>query len=33
MPNIELFLVGFIVLVAGVGTGWFIYDSRRDKEE
>jgi len=29
MPNMELFLLGFIILVAGIGVGWFIYDSRR----
>jgi hypothetical protein len=29
----ELFMLGFIVLVAGVGLGWFIYESRREEDE
>ena len=33
MPNLELFMLGFIVIVAGVGVGWFIYDSRREDDE
>jgi len=33
MPNMEMFMLGFIVLVAGVGVGWFIYDSRSDEEK
>jgi len=26
-------MLGFIVAVAGVGIGWFIYDSRSDEEK
>jgi hypothetical protein len=33
MPSIELFLLGFIILVAGIGVGWFIYDSRSSEEK
>lgn len=33
MPNLELFMLGFIILVAVVGLGWFIYDSRSDEEK
>jgi hypothetical protein len=33
MPNVELFMLGFIILVAGVGFGWFIYDARSDDEK
>jgi len=33
MPNIELYLLGFIIVVAGIGVGWFIYDSRSDEEK
>jgi hypothetical protein len=33
MPNIELFLLGFIILVAGVSVGWFIYDSQNEDEK
>lgn len=33
MPALELFMLGFIVLVAGVGVGWIIYDSRSDEEK
>ena len=33
MPNIELYLLGFIIVVAGIGVGWFIYDSRSNEEK
>jgi hypothetical protein len=33
MPNLELFMLGFIVLVAVIGVGWFIYDARSDDEK
>lgn len=33
MPSIELVLLGFIVSVAAVSVGWFIYDSRSDEEK
>ena len=33
MPKLELFMLGFIVLVAGIGVAWFIYDSRSDDEK
>jgi len=33
MPSLELFMLGFIVLVAAVSVGWFIYDSRSDEEK
>ncbi len=33
MPSIEMFLLGFIVMVAGIGVGWFIYDSREEDEK
>lgn len=33
MPNLELFMLGFIVLVAAIGVGWFIYDSRSEDEK
>ena len=33
MPSLELFMLGFIVLVAGIGVGWFIYESRSDEEK
>jgi hypothetical protein len=33
MPNLEIYLLGFIVIVAGIGFGWFIYDSRSDDEK
>jgi hypothetical protein len=33
MPSLELFMLGFIILVAAVGVGWFIYDSRSDEEK
>ncbi len=33
MQGVEIYLLGFIVLVAGVGVGWFIYDSRSEEEK
>jgi hypothetical protein len=31
--TLELFLLAFIILVAGIGIGWFIYDARSDEEK
>jgi hypothetical protein len=33
MPNLELFMLGFIIVVAVVAIGWFIYDARSDDEK
>jgi len=33
MPSLELFMLGFVVVVATVAIGWFIYDSRSDDEK
>lgn len=33
MPSVELFMLGFIVVVAVIGVGWFIYDSRSEDEK
>ncbi len=33
MPVLELFMLGFVVLVAGTGLIWFIYESRSDDEK
>ena len=33
MPTLELFMLGFIAVVAVIGVGWFIYDSRSDEEK
>ena len=33
MPVLELFMLGFIVVVAGVSVAWFIYDARSDDEK
>jgi len=33
MSTLELFMLGFITLVAVIGVGWFIYDSRSDEEK
>ena len=33
MPSLELFMLGFIGIVAVIGVGWFIYDSRSDEEK
>jgi len=33
MTTLELFMLGFISLVALIGVGWFIYDSRSEDEK
>jgi len=33
MPILEVFMLGFVVLVAGVSVAWFIYDARSDDEK
>ena len=33
MPDVQIALLVFIVLVVGVGGGWFIYDANRSDEE
>jgi len=33
MPEIQMFLLGFIVLVVGVGGGWFVYEANREEDE
>jgi hypothetical protein len=33
MSTLELFMLGFITIVAVIGVGWFIYDSRSDDEK
>lgn len=33
MSTLELFMLGFIGIVAVIGVGWFIYDSRSDEEK
>jgi len=33
MPTLDIFLLGFVVISAGIGLGWFIYDSRSDDEK
>ncbi len=30
MPDVQIGLVVFIVLVVGVGGGWFIYEANRE---
>jgi hypothetical protein len=32
MPDIQIAMLVFIVLVVGVGGGWFIYEVNRDDE-
>ena len=33
MSTLELFMLGFIIVVAAIGVGWFIYDARSDEEK
>jgi hypothetical protein len=32
MPSVEVALLVFIILVVGIGGGWFVYDANRDDE-
>ncbi len=32
MPDVQIALLIFIMLVVGVGGGWFIYEANRDDE-
>lgn len=32
MPVVEIFMLGFLAVVAVVGVGWLIYESRSDDE-
>ncbi len=31
MPEIQMFLLGFIILVVAIGGGWFVYESNREE--
>jgi len=31
MPDVQIALLIFIVLVVGVGGGWFVYEANRDE--
>jgi len=33
MPGLDLFMLGFIFVVAVIGVGWFVYESRSDDEK
>jgi len=33
MSTLELFMLGFIGIVAVIGLGWFVYENRRDDEK
>jgi len=33
MPTLELFMLGFLVIVAAIGFGWFMYEARSDDEK
>jgi hypothetical protein len=33
MPDIQTFLLIFIILVVGVGGGWFVYEANRSDDE
>jgi len=33
MPILDMFMFGFLVIVAAIGVGWFIYESRDDNEK
>ena len=33
MPILDMFMFGFIVIVATIAVAWFIYESRDDNEK
>ena len=33
MPELDILMLGFIALVAVIGLGWFVYETRRDDEK
>jgi len=33
MPALDLFMLGFLAVVAIIGVGWIIYESRTDDEK
>jgi uncharacterized protein YneF (UPF0154 family) len=33
MPDIQIAMLVFVVLVVGIGGGWFIYETYRDEEK
>jgi len=33
MPELDIFMLGFIALVAVIGVGWFVYETRKDDEK
>lgn len=33
MPRLDIFMLGFLLVVAIVGFGWFIYETRRDDDK
>ena len=33
MPVLDLFMFGFLAVVAVIGVGWLIYESRSDDEK
>lgn len=33
MPSLDIFMLGFLAVVAVVGLGWFVYETRRDDEK
>jgi hypothetical protein len=32
MPSVEVALLIFIILVVGIGGGWFVYDANREEK-
>jgi len=33
MPILDMFMLGFLVVIAVVSVGWFIYESRSDDDK
>lgn len=33
MPTLDIIMLGFVVIAAVIGLGWFVYESRSDDEK
>jgi hypothetical protein len=33
MPTVDLFMLGFIIVAAVIGLGWFVYETLSDDEK
>lgn len=33
MPSLDIAMLGFLAVVAVIGLGWFVYETRKDDEK